>query len=408
MFHMSGSRGGTALGALAATLLLAAPAGARVVSAPGFVSGPRITGAGLLWRGSATHMLTSYSGRTRPLPGGGAAVLSSETSDWIVVVGRKQVEAGPLGGRLRPVKVLRRCTPVAAAPGARATTSADPLLALSGATLYAVVDPGCLHRQGYGRRALLAASLPTGAWRLLAAISTGVAGLAASGQRVAITYVPDAQTARSPTVFVLDASRGRRLYRMSLPSRWSPRETLTTQVDEHGDVVVTSSFFRPPAPQSLGWWATPADPVAHRLGSLVTVGQPIPEVDRSEEAPTGAATLSAGRIAYVTGGPSEREERIDLLDLRRDTSRPVAEFPGVVGADGLDMSGNELAWAQQSTPPEGGRESLAGGGIFPCQVVALGSVELTSVNLSNIGGSPPHIGPPLPAADQPPCTDFEK
>src|SRR4029077_5441996 len=341
----------------------------------------------------------------RLFPGGGASAVTSAISDWAAAPRAGGVAVGRLGRRLRPLAALRGGPPLLANPtGTRSTPAGSPLLDLSGTRLYAVVDSRCLHRRGAKRRALVEVNLRTGSRRPIATVFPGAEGLDAAGARVAITYAPDPRPAangeqRPITVVVLDARRGRRLYRLSARVHVRPNWTLATQVDPLGDVLVTSTFFVPPAPQSSGWWATPADPAGHQLRSLATAGRGISRSPSAGPSPiTGAAALSTGRIAYVTGGPHS-EERIDLLDLHGGTHRSVANFLGVVGVVGLDLSGDELAWAQQSTIPEGSSGPVPGGGFsFSCDVGPLGPVQIASVDLRRIHARPLRIGPPLPAA----------
>jgi hypothetical protein len=395
------------VGILAPLLLSPAAASAYVVGAPSFVAGPRITADGLLWEDSAAQLLTLPSGRTHVLVGGGIAILSNHTSSWIVAVGRKRIEAGRLAGKLLPVALLRRCPALAAASSVGGGGAADRLLALSGATLYSVVDLGCIRRHGHGGRALVAISLRTGRWRLLTGVPTSPIGLAASGPRIAVTsleYGPERQSPEAHlTVVVLDANRGRRLYATSVAAESPSRASFTTQLDGQGDVLVTSSFFIPPAAKSSAWWATPSDPVAHRLSSLASDQE---AAFAGESQLTGAAVLSAGRIAYLTAGThgGVDEEQIALLDLRRRATRPVVVFPGLVGVLGLDLSGQKLAWAQQRSIFEGGSETTPSGGVFSsCQTVTLGPVQLTSVELARLAAKPLLVGPSVPAT-APLCT----
>ncbi len=384
--------GKTAAGVLGLALLLATPSGARMTSAPGFVSGPQITPAGLLWQSSDGQMLAGRGGVRRVRSAPGASTLASAMSDWIVQEGGG-ISAGRLRGRMHAVAVLHRCEPLRVPK--RKSESEEPLLALSGATLYAVVSPACLHRPGLGRQALLRVSLPTGGWRLLARVPRGAVAVGASSTRVALGYAPREGLA----VAVLGARDGRSLYRVRGTLGW-PNSTITTQVDDEGDVLVTTSHFIPPGPQSEGWWATPGDPVEHSLGRL-DAARPLGSAASAGGVGAGysaEAALSGGRIAYVG------DERLELLDLRRGTRRTVAEFPGLVGVLGVDLGGGELAWAQQASRWEGGSETTADGGrTCRADLVALAPVELITVETARLAARPRRIGTPRPGGDQPPC-----
>ncbi len=412
-------------GVLGGALLSASPAGAAIVPAPGFEGGPRITRAGLVWEDSVAHLLTPPEGATMQLQGGDSQTIFSASSYWQVVTRFGRVQAGLLGGPLKVVPVLRRCPPLSDASGLPPNTPAPALLALSGTMLYAVVDPSCLHAPGYGHRALLAASLRSGAWRLVAPVSPGVAGLASSGPRLAVTYLPHNEAPASPPdevvdeappaprdveVDVLDLKSSRSVYRVSVPVHPRSATSLTTQVDEAGDVLVISTFGPVPKFEDSGWWATPTDPVAHELRALDAGKEALkpitfPNAPSAHPEPiiTYTAALSGRRLAYLRDGPGAGEEQIDVLDLRSGTTRPLVYLRGVAGALSLDLGGNELAWAQQSTMWEvGSRPSLAGGVIESCRQVAVSPVQLERLDLAPYPAGPLVVGAPLPA-DQPTC-----
>jgi hypothetical protein len=80
------------------------------------------------------------------------------------------------------------------------------------------------------------------------------------------------------------------------------------------------------------WWARAGSTVGHetRLGN--------------------DAVLSDGGVAFVSADAGSPESAtIDVRNLLAGTARTVVVFSGSVGADGLALSGNGLAWAQQST-----------------------------------------------------------
>jgi len=299
-------------------------------------------------------------------------------------------------------------------------------MALAGPTLYAVIDPGCLHRRAGKRLALVAVSLRTGVRRTLAIIAPRPVGLAAAGARVALSYAapnqappravpvkarravpvkaPNAGTVTPVTVTVIGARRGRTLYRVTAPVR-AVNGSLTTEIDAQGDVLVTSTFFIPPAPQSFGWWATTADPAGHELPELRTTGQVISSTARGPEVITGAAALSEGRIAYVSNGAQEGEQ-IDLLDVHSGGNRPVADFTGEARVVGLDLSASELAWAQENTVTEVSSGPVPGGGFYQrCRTMALGPVQLAGIEERQLPATPLLIGAPLPKSDQQRCIE---
>lgn len=397
---------------LAVALLSPGLARATNANANGFGAGPRITPAGLVWRGLGSDMLTTAAGSTRRLPGAGAYTVTSAGSDWLAVAGAGGVEAGRLGGRLTPVESLRGCRPVSpnSEESASPPTSDEPaLLALAGSTLYVVVDPACLHRHAGKRLALVAVSLPSAVRRTVTTIAPAVVGLAAAGARVAVSYAAaPAETGRLGsvtriTVAVIGARRGRTLYRITAPVRgWRVAGALTTEIDAQGDVLVTSIFFGPPPTGALssGWWASPADHAARELPELRATGGVVSSAPRGPETIRGAAALSDGRIAYVTESRAEGEQ-LELLDLRTGRKRPVADFTGEGHIVGLDLSADELAWAQESTA----REVINGPGFESCQTIALGPVQLARMDLKDLPATPLAIGAPVPKIYQKPCIE---
>lgn len=390
--------------AVLASLLGAGIADASSVTAPDFVAGPAITPVGLLWQQPAAQMLT-LAGRTRGLAAMATGALSAAGSRWVVTNLDGAVSAAPIGARPEPISVLRRCRPISEELPPPGSPSSHALLALSGSTLYAVVDARCMDRSVRTGHWLLAVDLRAGRWREVGVLSPGVAQIAAAGRYVAAMYVPKSvsPTVAEFTVAVLDASSGRRRYRTRMPLGERPR-SVGLQLDNQGDVLATSTTFHPPAPISAGWWATPGAPRAHALSGLATAASVLGDPE-SPGIPKAAAAISNATIAYLTSGPNEgaREKRIELLDLHTDADRPLVEFPGELDLVGLDLGDGQVAWAQQPTVPEGRRE----GGTFSCTVKPLGPVELSTLGLRRTAESPEVVGPPLPAADQPPCTGFE-
>lgn len=352
--------------ALLAALLCAVPAEAAATNAPGFVAGPRITPAGLLWLTSSRSMLT-HAGVSTPVAGDGAFTVTSSTSGWQAIATRAGVRAGRLGGSLRHLAPLRRCSPLLAftRPGA----AGSRLLALTGSTLFAIVDPRCLRRRGYGRAAIFSENLTSGSWKLLAPAPKGALTLSAAGDRLAIAAgTLGVQTLERLSAGVYSARNGRLLYRATahlsegLIGGGTRPLSLATSVDGRGDVLVTETEHAPvpETVRSSGWWTTPASPDQHKLPDLLTTRVGIPEASSQEYPPAGVdAALSAGRVVYATNDNSATE--IDLRDLRTGRVRTLVSFPGEVKVLGLDLgqassrghSRDRVLWDTPKSRPPG-------------------------------------------------------
>lgn len=404
---------------LSATLLLVAVAGAlprtSAVDAPKFLAGPRITKAGLIWLSASGPRLTSSTGVNKRLSGGRALPVNSPDSKWEAQESRKGVLVGEIGARPSNIAPLHGCPPLRATNALQQTFAAKPssLLAISGARLFAIVDPICLRRHGYGHAAILIEDLGTRVWKLLAPVPTGALSLAAAGKRLAITYVSNpatSATAEGETkVAVYDSRTGRRLFRVTTALTARQATPPSTAVDDLGDVLVTETIRRPPPSTraSSGWWASPARPVAHELSQLITTESAISNANPAyETVPSGAAAIAHGRIAYATGGRYSGE-RVQVLNLRSGRTQTAVRLQGETGLLGLGLAGDELAWAQQNTLPVGSRQRIGGGELITCNVVPLGDAKLMSIRLGSLPASGLRVGKPLPAADQPPCTEFE-
>ena len=98
---------------------------------------------------------------------------------------------------------------------------------------------------------------------------------------------------------------------------------------------------------------------------------------------------------------------IEVRNLLAGTTRTVVVFSGSVSAESLALSGNELAWAQQSTVLNVVSGPTAGGGSFEsCTTVALSPPELASLDLRDMPHQPVVVsGVPIPPqyANEPPC-----
>jgi hypothetical protein len=401
---------------LSATLLVVTVAGASprtsAVDAPKFVAGPRITKAGLIWLSTRGPMLTGSARVSRRLSGGRVLPVSSPDSKWEAQESRKGVLVGEIGARSSNIAPLHGCPPLRATDTLQQTFAAKPssLLAISGARLFAIVDPLCLRRHSYGHAAILVEDLETRVWKLLAGIPAGALSLAAAGKRLAITYVSNpatSATAEGETkVVVYDSRTGRRLFRVTAALAARQATPASTAVDDLGDVLVTETIRRPPPSTraSSGWWASPGRPVAHELPTLLTTEPAISSANSADETvPSGAAALSHGRIAYATAG--ESGESLEVLDLHTGRTRTVVRLQGETGLLGLDLAGDELAWAQQDTVLVGGIGESVGGGsgrFSTCQTVPLGDALLMSIRLRSLPAPGITIDKPRPTVT-PPC-----
>jgi hypothetical protein len=174
------------------------------------------------------------------------------------------------------------------------------------------------------------------------------------------------------------------------------------QVDDHGDVLVTAGccgsspgqlahVAQPP--ERRGWWWARA---RSTVGHIADLGSD--------------AVLSHGRVAFLSADASSPDSTtIDVRDLLAGTTRTVVVFSGSVSGDGLALSGNELAWAQQSTVVNVITGPVAGGGSFEeCKAVPLSPPELASLDLRDVASQPVLVsGVPIPPqyAHEQPCIE---
>jgi len=120
--------------------------------------------------------------------------------------------------------------------------------------------------------------------------------------------------------------------------------------------------------------------------------------------------LSDGRVAFLSTDAGDPESMtIDVRNLLAGTTRTVVVFSGSVSANSLALSGNELAWVQQSTVVNVLSGTAPGGGSFEsCTPVPLSPIELASLDLRDIPSSPVLVrGVPIPPqyANEPPCIE---
>jgi hypothetical protein len=382
------------------------PAEGSSVDAPGLVAGPFITDAGLVWEGSDGVTLTDTAGSSSILAPPDAPNRDNLTDlawfgqDWWVIARPSGVAAGRIGGPLRGLPLLRGCNP--------GSTTLTPDVdaeqyAVSGDHLYAALPSGCLPRRAAPFGELVDIDLRSHRWRVLAPMPGTLAYIAASGKYLALAYwrsPPRSTGERRLFVRVLHAATGALVNQITPPASVGDVRAngiSGIQVDDHGDVLVTAgccgsspgqlAHVAQPPERRGWWWARAGSTVGHEthLGS--------------------DAVLSDGRVAFSSAEASGLERMtIDVTNLLAGTTQTVVVFSGSVSAYGLALSGDELAWAQQSTVLNVTVGPIAGGG-SSCVPVPLSPVELASVDLRET--SPPVLvtGVPIPPqyANEPPC-----
>jgi hypothetical protein len=363
----------------------AVPAPLPGIAAPGLTAGPVVTDAGLVWQSSTAIELTDAAGNSTRLasvvgtPAMGAFDDAWFGLGWWVLVRPWGVFSGPIGGTLRKLSLLQRCH--------------ANLYALSGEQLFAALAGGC--SAGHtSRGALVEIDLRTHRWRVLAPLPGESASLAASGSFVALAYWRqggEASRASRARLFVrvFDAQTGALVNQIAQPASVPSFALIgNVQVDPSGDVLVTTE---PPAepvgggpgPPSLEdwWWAKPKATVAHLL---------------FDDLRGAHAELSDRRVAFFSG------QSITVMDLHSGSTRPIATFPGTATPSYFAISGNELAWAQQSSV----LTCTAAGSLITSTRVLLTPTQLVGIDLRSIGSAPLVIdGAPIPPqyANEPPC-----
>jgi hypothetical protein len=167
------------------------PAEGFAVDVPGYASGPVITDAGLVWEGEAGITLLAPDGSSRQLAPLGApnwdnlSDLAWFGSAWWALARSGGVFGGPIGGRLRPLLLPRRCSPASGI----VTAQVRPQLAVSGPRLFAALPAWCLaprRAAPYGE--LEVVDLRTGRASVLAALPGEPRAIGAGGGRVALAY----------------------------------------------------------------------------------------------------------------------------------------------------------------------------------------------------------------------------
>ena len=371
---------------------------ASTVDAPGWTSGPVITGSGLVWESSGGVMLTDSAGESSVLavpdgPNWDNVVDQAWFGlDWWVLARPSGVVGGRIGAGLRELPLLQRCNPASARVPMPPADAAEPLYAISGEELYAALPQRCFADRGKSWT-VVTIDLRTSRWHVLARGLGSADSLAASGHYVALAYArsdshstagePNAATG-SVLVRVWDAAHGAPAHRIKLNPRAAPSAGSVVQVDERGDVLISTgccgerqlAHAAQPAEIQEFWWA--------RAGSAVAK-----EVRLGDD-----AVLSDGRVAFLSserGSPSVAT--IEVTNLLTGATRTIVSFPGTATANGLALSGNTVAWEQQSWVVNGSTD---------CQAVALSPPQLAGVDLRAVSASPiPVNGVPIPPQDEP-------
>lgn len=387
------------------------PADGSSVDAPGLTAGLSITGAGLVWESSAGVMLTNFADRSAVLaapdaPNWDNAVdLAWFGPEWWVLARPSGVFAGRIGGSLRELPVLGKCN-----PGSTSLTGGVSAVqyAVSGEHLYVVLPSGCLARRAAPFGEVVDFDLRSRRWHVITPMPGTLDYMAASGKYLALAYwrdSPRSSAERRLFVRVLDAATGALVNQITPPPNpggVGPNSASGIQVDDYGDVLVTTgccgaypgqlAHIAQPAEIKGWWWASAGATAGHetQLGS--------------------DAVLSDGRVAYLSNDASNPQGMtIDVRNLLAGTTRTVVLFSGSAVANSLALSGNGLAWAQQSTVLNVVRGPTAGGGSFEeCKDVPLSPPELASLDLRDVP-SPPVVvsGVPIPPqyANEPSCIE---
>jgi hypothetical protein len=383
------------------------PADGSSVDAPGLTAGPFITSAGLVWDGSRGVMLTNSAHRSSVLAAPDAPNWNNSVDlawlgrEWWVIARPSGVFAGRIGGPMRELPLLDKCNPASAS----ATPGVETVqYAVSGDHLYAALPKGCLTRRSARFGEVVDFDLRSHHWHVLAQLPGTLAYMAASERYLALAYwrTTPRSTAETPLVRVLRAPMGALVSQIAPPRTTHSNgggDISSVQVDDLGDVLVTEGSCGVPSGQ-LAHVAQPAE--RHRGWWWATTGSTVGRETRLGR----DAVLSDGRVAFFSadsclfaGAPGGS---IEVKNLLTGTARTVVAFSGSLGGVSLALSGDRLAWAQQSTVLNVVRNP----GMEECGYVPLSPVELTTLDLRDIPSSPTAIGGvPIPPqyANEPPC-----
>ncbi len=324
--------------------------------------------------------------------------------DWWAVARPSGVLAGRIGGPLRELPLLHKCNP---GSSSRELGVGAVQYVVSGEHLYAALENGCLARRQAPFGEVVDIDLRSHRWHVLTSVLGTLKYMDTSGKYLALAYsriTPHSTAEGRLVVRVLDTATGALVNQITPPPD-SGGERLSRmsgiQVDERGDVLVTEGCCgaapgqlayaaQPPGIRKGWWWARAGSTVGHEIH----LG--------------GDAVLSDGRVAFLsTDASNPNSTTIEVRNLLAGTTRTVVVFSGSVSAESLALSGNELAWAQQSTVLNVVRGPIAGGGLSEsCTTVALSPPELASLDLRDMPHKPVVVsGVPIPPqyANEPPC-----
>jgi hypothetical protein len=387
------ARGKLVVGATALLLVLAgwsAPAatasGLDLGEAPGMEAGPVITAAGTVWAGSEGISLRRAGGRTTALAPPGAPSFQGFVDQawfggrWWVLATTRGLLAGIVGGPMRPLpRVLQGCN-----PGSTRYTI-PPLLAVSGARLFALLAPVCRRRHPASFGTLISVDLATNRWRVLALAPGEPDALAAAGPYVALAYsrprregTTNGDGKPSTAVRIWSAGSGHAVATIAAPAG-TPAGIGSLQLDARGHVLASRECCAANGP--LATVAMPPRIEYFWLGS--------PGTKRAVRVSLGPdASLSDGRIAYV-GSREGPGSAIDVLTLATGRRHTVTTFSGTAGVSGVALAGDELAWGQRSSAIV----ATQGG----CGTVFLSPPQVATVNLRVLPSEPfAETGPPVP------------
>jgi hypothetical protein len=364
-----------------------------VSEAPGMESGPLITAAGTVWAGAQGISLRRANGAISVLAPPGAPSFDNARDEawfgarWWLLATNGGLLAGRIGGPLRRLPgVLQGCNP------GSATYTIAPLLAVSGAHLFAALAPACRRRHPTRFGTLISVDLRTRRWSVLARAPGEPTALAAAGPYVALAYTRP-RRAGAPlgsgepysAVRIWRAGGGPPAATIMPPAQ-SAAGIGSLQIDERGHVLVSeeccsSSQLQATIAQPLrreDFWVGAPD---RKRGVRVVLGR--------------GASLSDGRIAYVSVAYAPTSA-IEILTLASGARRTVATFSGTVGVSGLMLAGDELAWGQRSSALVGDQSG--------CGTVFLTPPQLASVDLRKIPAEAfTQIGPPAPPSQGREC-----
>jgi len=365
----------------------ALPPEGSALTAAGFTSGPLIAEAGLVWQGISGIVLTHGDGATVLLAAAGTSTGASERdqawfgSRWWAYADAEAVRSGPIGGPLARLPVLARCNPY------DSTSPVSPTAA--GENLFVVLPRACMRNRHAAAYTLLRIDLRTRSSRAIAALPDGAESLAAAGRYVAVAVPgpgagsPSARASRREGVRILNARTGALVRRVAAPAEGEPFEDL--QIDAAGDVLAGCCGARPghlarvaqPPIISRYWWA----PAGARVGTTIPAGQD--------------PVLSDGRISYLGSAAAGGEFGIQVMEARDRQVRTAVTFSGTASPGGIALSGNELAWEQQSSVEA---EMLLATGGYGCSPIELSEPQLESIDLATPRRGPVAVvGPPAPA-----------